>query len=354
MRTILTTLIAAIALTATPALAQTTDPQTPTPTTQEPAPPADPQPAEPQPAEPQPAAPADSPPQCPYADYVPREDNAEQLRTAMLCLANIARGRVSHPLVTRDQRLDLAAQRHANDMAERKYYDHLAPAPSPYGAEPAQRARAAGYPHYAAENIHQQFTPRRVALDWLNSRGHCVFLLTASVTDIGIGVEHSTVKWVLLGGYGSKTANSSDIATLCKAGAGHLLDGVSDPAPPQPPRSYPEPITPKIPSAPTWTTPVRPAPAARPTPRFTFAPRIRPARLRPGVRLRLRWSAEHARSVQYRWHRSTGDGWTPIPGATKATYRLTRFDAGRRIQAAVTLIGSGKHTRMTPPLPVRR
>ena len=72
--------------------------------------------------------------------------------------------------LTSESRLDAAAQRHAEDMLRREYYDHV----SPEGETVRSRARAAGYSggRLLAENIAKGlFTPDEVVRRWMNSSG---------------------------------------------------------------------------------------------------------------------------------------------------------------------------------------
>ncbi len=106
-------------------------------------------------------------------------------------LAEVNRLRRDHgrePLAS-EPHLDEAAQRHAEDMLRRAYYDHK----SPEGDGVGDRVRAAGYGRYrtVAENIAKGlFTPDEVVRRWANSSGHRRNLLHRRVTETGLGVAY--------------------------------------------------------------------------------------------------------------------------------------------------------------------
>ena len=81
------------------------------------------------------------------------------------------------PLLTADPKqplafnpnLSLAAERHSADMLDRNFFAHVAPAPAPNGAQPAQRMENAGYSLTGSwatgENIAWSGTTGVLALD---------------------------------------------------------------------------------------------------------------------------------------------------------------------------------------------
>lgn len=84
-----------------------------------------------------------------------------------------------------DERLNRAAQAHAEDMQRRDYFNHT----NPEGDDPGARARKAGYRwSRIGENIAWgQPTPESVVESWRNSRGHCANMMNPSYQHIGIG-----------------------------------------------------------------------------------------------------------------------------------------------------------------------
>ena len=90
------------------------------------------------------------------------------------------------PLKSQGQ-LDLAAQRHAEDLRRREYYDHT----SPEGETIRDRVRAAGYRggRQLSENIAKGlFDPDEVVRRWMNSSGHRRNILRRGATEMGVGV----------------------------------------------------------------------------------------------------------------------------------------------------------------------
>jgi len=120
----------------------------------------------------------------------------EQVRSAMLVQVNEQRARAGAPPLVLSTSLNDAAQKHAEDMLGRSYYDHR----SPEGRQPRDRVVQAGYhPFIVAENIARGHTTAKEALDaWMQSQGHRGNLLHAAFKEVGIGcaVGGDTVLWV--------------------------------------------------------------------------------------------------------------------------------------------------------------
>ena len=105
--------------------------------------------------------------------------------------------------LARDRALDAIAQDHAEDMAERGYFEHR----TPEGARPSDRASLAGYDcrkdfgeYYTigiAENIsmYPGWGMGRVATvavrDWMDSPGHRENILMARHDRLGVGMATS-------------------------------------------------------------------------------------------------------------------------------------------------------------------
>jgi uncharacterized protein YkwD len=87
--------------------------------------------------------------------------------------------------LARNRALELAAQRHAEDMARNNFMSHR----GSNGSSPAARIRAAGYPWITwAENVAVGYpTPAAVMNAWLNSPGHRRNILSPNMQEIGIG-----------------------------------------------------------------------------------------------------------------------------------------------------------------------
>ncbi|MFG2640433.1 CAP domain-containing protein [Streptomyces sp. NPDC048370] len=104
----------------------------------------------------------------------------------VVALANAERGKAGCAPLRSDGKLRGSAQAHADDMADRAYYDHN----TPEGKDAGDRITAAGYAWSSwGENIHRgPKTPAQAMEDWMNSDGHRRHILNCSFKDIGVGV----------------------------------------------------------------------------------------------------------------------------------------------------------------------
>jgi uncharacterized protein YkwD len=84
-----------------------------------------------------------------------------------------------------DDDLARAASLHAEDMADRKYFDH----DTPDGRSFVDRIEATAYDGYAAgENIAMGFqSAEAVMAGWLDSPGHCVNVMDPDFVHVGLG-----------------------------------------------------------------------------------------------------------------------------------------------------------------------
>ncbi len=91
-----------------------------------------------------------------------------------------------------DERLNRAAQAHAEDMRQRKYFSHH----TPEGWSAADRADQAGYLwSLIGENIAWgQPTPESVVESWQKSLGHCENMMHANYQHMGLG--RASTYWV--------------------------------------------------------------------------------------------------------------------------------------------------------------
>jgi uncharacterized protein YkwD len=87
--------------------------------------------------------------------------------------------------VVAEPRLREAARRHSEDMAAQGYFAHE----SLDGRTPGDRTAAEGYPSaFVGENIAAgYFTPDAVMDGWMASPGHCVNIMRAQFTELGVG-----------------------------------------------------------------------------------------------------------------------------------------------------------------------
>lgn len=115
-------------------------------------------------------------------------DRASVRRIALATVNELRRDRGREPVVA-ESRLDDAAQRHAEDMLRREFYDHA----SPEGDTVRQRARDAGYrgARTLGENIAKgPFTPDEVVRRWMDSSGHRRNILRNGFRQMGLGVAY--------------------------------------------------------------------------------------------------------------------------------------------------------------------
>jgi uncharacterized protein YkwD len=100
--------------------------------------------------------------------------------------------------VSYDERLDRAAQKHAQDMADNNYFSHT----SLDGQTVLERIQAEGYDARGwGENIAGRQQSDQEALDaWINSPDHNALLNASTLSDFALGVAGvgSNTRWVLL------------------------------------------------------------------------------------------------------------------------------------------------------------
>jgi uncharacterized protein YkwD len=121
----------------------------------------------------------------------PAQLGDESTRVLTLCLINAERGKHGlAPLVRREQ-LELASQRHSEDMVARRFFEH----DTPDGTDPQERMLAAGYPAdnaYTGENIAWAGGPRASPWEivdlWMHSPPHRENILRGGFTEVGIGL----------------------------------------------------------------------------------------------------------------------------------------------------------------------
>ena len=119
-------------------------------------------------------------------DTAPLRD-LQRVRAEVLARINAERRRASLPPLLLNPRLELAAQRHAEDMLTRSYFAHRAPD----GKTVRERARRAGYEWQAiGENLAEgQQTPAEAVEGWMRSAGHRENILNRTYTETGVGLS---------------------------------------------------------------------------------------------------------------------------------------------------------------------
>ncbi len=129
------------------------------------------------------------------ANAVVGRESGATVRARVVDLVNVARshsrrcGSVRYaaaPPLSSSRKLNDAADRHARDMARRKYFEHR----GADGSQPKDRVMRAGYqPRLTGENI--AFGPEsaeEVVAGWLASPGHCANIMDARFQHIGVGL----------------------------------------------------------------------------------------------------------------------------------------------------------------------
>ena len=138
-------------------------------------------------------APATAAAACADANVDPGGVTEARVVAATQCLVNAERARRGLGALTRDDRLDVAARRHARDMVARQYFAHR----SPEGRHSSDRIRSAGYLASASawvvgENLawgtYDRATPRAIVAAWMASPGHRANILDRRYRQIGVGL----------------------------------------------------------------------------------------------------------------------------------------------------------------------
>jgi len=119
----------------------------------------------------------------------------------------------------RDERLEVAAQRHALDMASnlRRVTHEGSDASSPQG-----RAHAAGYPAFVGENAGARADIPAMIANWMESPGHCRGLMNPLYEDMGAACAKNKNSdpygyWSFLGGYGEVKGENCGIENFANS-----------------------------------------------------------------------------------------------------------------------------------------
>lgn len=126
----------------------------------------------------------------PQADYFARETadlrDPEAVSRQMLVRVNAERKKAGLRPLRLNSELARSAQRHAEDMLARGYFDHK----SPSGTTVRERSRAAGYNWGAiGENIaFGQTSVGEVVETWMDSPGHRKNILSPNFSELGVGL----------------------------------------------------------------------------------------------------------------------------------------------------------------------
>jgi uncharacterized protein YkwD len=132
---------------------------------------------------------------CPGSGAFPRASDIEANREAILCLLNAERAKHGLVPLRHQPLLELASQRHSDDMVRRRYYEHE----TPDGVDPQMRMSAVGYaPPWTGENLYTgtgtEATPLRALKGWMQSPGHRVNILRPEFSEVGVGIAYESPK----------------------------------------------------------------------------------------------------------------------------------------------------------------
>jgi uncharacterized protein YkwD len=132
---------------------------------------------------------------CPGSGALPRAGDIESNRQAILCLLNTERAKYGLVPLRQHPLLELASQRHSDDMVRREYYEHE----TPDGVDPQMRMSAVGYaPPWTGENLYTgtgtEATPVRALEGWMESPGHRANILRPEFTEVGVGIAYESPK----------------------------------------------------------------------------------------------------------------------------------------------------------------
>jgi uncharacterized protein YkwD len=131
---------------------------------------------------------------CAGAAARPDSTSRSQVRATTLCLLNDERHAAGLDDLKENKRLATAAERHAEDMADHRYFDHT----SRDGDSFVDRIKRAGYltgdeEHWTVgENLAwgsgELASPGRIVSAWMKSPGHRKNILSPSFHEIGLGM----------------------------------------------------------------------------------------------------------------------------------------------------------------------
>jgi uncharacterized protein YkwD len=125
---------------------------------------------------------------CANANVNPNDVSLGSAKDATLCLLN--RQRAAHGLrrLSDNSRLDLASQRHANDMSDRHYFEHGDFVGRIRSAQYLKNARGYTVGENIAWGSFDYATPASIVDAWMHSPGHRANILNGRFHEIGLGV----------------------------------------------------------------------------------------------------------------------------------------------------------------------
>lgn len=162
------------------------------------------------------SASADARTDCAAVDAEASAANLAEARNAIICLTNRERVARGMGALKTDGVLTKVAQSHSEDMAQNNYFAHE----DRSGGQPWDRAEKAGYTTgYVGENISAGYaSPFAAMTGWMKSSGHCLNVLKATYTDIGIGIASNAdseygIYWTMV--LGGNDASAPKVKLSC-------------------------------------------------------------------------------------------------------------------------------------------
>jgi uncharacterized protein YkwD len=162
------------------------------------------------------SASADARTDCDAVDAEASAANLAEARNAIVCLTNRERLARGMGALRTDSVLTKVAQSHSEDMAQNNYFAHE----DRSGGQPWDRAEKAGYTTgYVGENISAGYaSPFAAMTGWMKSSGHCLNVLKATYTDIGIGIASNAdseygIYWTMV--LGGNDASAPKVKLSC-------------------------------------------------------------------------------------------------------------------------------------------
>ncbi|RSM87577.1 CAP domain-containing protein [Kibdelosporangium aridum] len=116
----------------------------------------------------------------------PAEATVQTIQDDVVRLTNAERQKAGCPPLTAVAQLNVAAQRHSEDMAANNFLGHT----GSDGSTMVTRVERAGYTGWRglAENVAAGYqTAEAVVAGWMNSSGHRANILNCGLRDIGVG-----------------------------------------------------------------------------------------------------------------------------------------------------------------------
>jgi uncharacterized protein YkwD len=125
---------------------------------------------------------------CANANANPNDVTLSQARQATLCLLNNERRQRGIRALKDNRSLDLASQRHANDMSRHNYFDHGDFVGRIKSARYLRGARGYTLGENIAWGSWDYATPASIVDGWMHSPGHRDNILNGHFHEIGLGV----------------------------------------------------------------------------------------------------------------------------------------------------------------------